>query len=312
MPRRSAAAARLNESIATERAEALRRQVYISQVNLAYQECLSNNVGRARELIASCPADLRGWEWSFVNRQCHLDLHSFRESAPAVNDVRLEPGRAPRRLGDGALRPNQDGVSGELIIRDADTGKQVFTRRGLRGGIRALEFSPDGRGIAVAYARQLAVWDLDNGEERFHKTGPGTFPCENLAFSPDGRNIIASYGSFNQGGVGLAQIVDARTGAQLGETIPGHENGVWGVAYSPDGREVALTSADLIEVWDLATRKPVRSLRGHSGFIYTVHYSPDGRYLASGGMDTTVKLWDLRNRRPGPLIPRARRLRPRG
>ncbi len=288
----SAAQARLNESIATERAEALRRQGYISQVNLAYQECIGNNVGRARELIASCPADLRGWEWSFVNRQCHLDLQTFRESAPAVNDVDWSPDGRLVASGTGALLPDQEGVSGELIVRDADSGKEVFARRGLRGGVRALEFSPDGHGIAVVYARQLAVWDLDTGQERFNKTGPGTFPSENLAFSPDGRRIIASYGSFNQGGIGLAQIVDARTGAQVGETIPGHENGVWGVAYSPDGRQVALTSADLIEVWDLATRKPVRSLRGHSGFIYTVNYSPDGKYLASGGMDTTVRLWD--------------------
>jgi len=289
---RSATAARSNEKIATERAEALRRQVYVSQVNLAYQECLGNNVGRARELLASCPADLRGWEWSFVNRQCHLDLHTFRESAPAVNDVDWSPDGRSVASGTGALLPNQDGVTGELVIRDADSGKEVFARRGLRGGIRALEFSSDGRGIAVGYARQLAVWDLDTGKERFNKTGPGPLPIENLAFSPDGRSIVASYGSFNQGGVGLAQIVDASTGAQVGETIPGHENGVWGVAYSPDGSQVALTSADLIEVWDLATRKPVLWLRGHSGFIYAVTFSPDGKYLASGGMDTTVKLWD--------------------
>jgi len=295
----SAIAAQSNERIANERADALRRQVYVSQVNLAYEECLRNNVGRARELLASCPPDQRGWEWSFVDRQCHQDLHTFRESAPAVNDVDWSPDGRLVASGTGALLPNENGVMGQLVIRDADTGNEVFTRSGLRGGIRALEFSPDGRGIAVAYARQLAVWDLDTGQERFNKTGPASLPIENLAFSPDGRRIVASYGSFNQGGVGLAQIVDASTGARDGETIPGHENGVWGVAYSPDGRQVALTSADLIEIWDVATRQSILSLRGHSGFTYAVTYSPDGKYLASGGMDTTVKLWD---RATGRLI----------
>ncbi len=123
-------------------------------------------------------------------------------------------------------------------------------------------------------------------------TPAGAFPVEKLAFSPDGRSIIAGYGLFDQTGIGFAQIVDASTGAQVGETIPGHENGVWCVAYSPDGRQVALTGADVIEVWDLAPRRPVLSLRGHSGFIYAVTFSPDGKYLASGGMDTTIKLWD--------------------
>ncbi len=108
-----------------------------------------------------------------MNRQCHLDLQTFRESAPAVNDVDWSPDGRLVASGTGALLPDQEGVSGELIIRNADTGRVVFARRGLRGGVRALEFSPDGRGIAVVYARQLAVWDLDTGQERFNKTGPG-------------------------------------------------------------------------------------------------------------------------------------------
>jgi WD40 repeat protein len=288
----NAAVARAHEDTAIDQAKKLRRQVYISHVNLAYEECLGNNVGRARDLLAKCEHDLRGWEWLFVDRQCHLELHTFRESAPAVNDVDWSPDGRFVASGTGDHMPNRDDVAGELVVRDAHTGKEVFVRRGLRGGVRALEFSPDGRGIAVAYGRQLAVWDVDTGRERFNKTGPGTLPIENLAFAPDGRIIVASYGSFNQGGVGLAQLVDAATGAQVGETIPGHENGVWGVAFSPDGSQVALTSADVIDVWDAKTREPVLSLRGHSGFIYAVTFSPDGKFLASGGMDTTVKLWD--------------------
>src|SRR5262249_53519428 len=154
-----------NERIANERAEALRRQVYVSFVNFAYHECLGKDFVRARELLASCPADLRGWEWSFVNRQCHLALHTFSESAPAVNDVKWSPDGRFIASATGALLSNQEGVTGDVIIRDADTGKEAFARHGLRGGVRALGFSPDGHGIAVAYAQQLAVWDLDSGKE---------------------------------------------------------------------------------------------------------------------------------------------------
>ena len=91
------------------RAEVLRRQDYISRVNLALSECLGNNVARALELLDGCPEDLRGWEWDYVWRQCHLDLRTFHEpGGQSVNGVAFSP--------DGTRVAS---VSGAFMVRRA-------------------------------------------------------------------------------------------------------------------------------------------------------------------------------------------------
>ena len=76
---------------ANRRAEELRRKNYIGSVNLALSECLGNNVARALELLDGCPKDLRGWEWDYAWRQCHLDLGTFRQSGQTLNGVAFSP-----------------------------------------------------------------------------------------------------------------------------------------------------------------------------------------------------------------------------
>lgn len=69
---------------------------------------------------------------------------------------------------------------------------------------------------------------------------------------------------------------------------------VWGVAYSPDGRLVALASTDhVVSIWDAATGKRFRDLRGHTAEVSGVAFSSNGKWLATSGADATVRLWDV-------------------
>ena len=78
----------------------------------------------------------------------------------------------------------------------------------------------------------------------------------------------------------------------------GHTDEVLAVALSPDGRTALSASTDrTLTLWDLATRKKLRSFTGHGGDVSSVVFSSDGRF-ALAGVDTRfgpgeMKLWDV-------------------
>ena len=277
-------------TIATEKAEALRRKDYNSRIYLAYRECLDNNVNYALELLNGCPTDLRGWEWNYVYRQCRLDLQSFDDKGASVNAVAFSPDGKFVASGSGAFLGSS---YGDLIIREVATGKEVH-RAGFPDGIQTLAFSPDGKRLALGHGPNITLFDTSSFHEIFNKSsGPNTI--DSVAFTPDSARVITGSG----GEPGYVKFWDAATGEQLGDSLSAFEGSEANIAVSPDGRELAVTASGRVEVWELPSRKPLRTLKGHYSFVYAVAYSPDGRYLASGSFDTTIRLWD---RATGNLI----------
>jgi WD40 repeat protein len=71
------------------------------------------------------------------------------------------------------------------------------------------------------------------------------------------------------------------------QTLAGHTELVYSIAYSPDGKLIATGSFDkAVKLWDAATGKEVKTFggpTGHQNLVLSVTFSPDGRQIASAG-----------------------------
>jgi WD40 repeat protein len=120
------------------------------------------------------------------------------------------------------------------------------------------------------------------------------FSSEQLANNlPLGLLLGAEAINNGDSGAGLRAALDARPFAP--SFLSGHDDTVYGLAYSPDGTRLVSGGMDFnAVVWDTATGHPVGSrLSGHSDSIFNMAFSPNGRYVASASPDHSVMLWNM-------------------
>jgi WD40 repeat protein len=93
------------------------------------------------------------------------------------------------------------------------------------------------------------------------------------------------------------QVYAARTGKLLWQSVSPNRAGA--LALSPNGNLLAVWTKGLcdVQIWDLRTGKPIRSLvlRGDAKDRHSARlaWSPDNRMLAVGGLDSSVRLWEV-------------------
>ena len=89
------------------------------------------------------------------------------------------------------------------------------------------------------------------------------------------------------------RLWDSDTGEHL-QTLEGHTDNIWCVAFSPDALTLASGSVDrTIRLWNASTREHLRTLEGHTDSVLSVAFSLDSGTLASASTDGTILLWEL-------------------
>jgi WD40 repeat protein len=172
---------------------------------------------------------------------------------------------------------------------------------------QAVAFSPDGKTLAVVGGNSadgtLALWDISNpaAPSRLAARDGVYFP-DAVAFSPDGTLLVTASGTITGSNSGTITGHTRTTFwdiTSLGSPRPVATIPVWdgdgGIAFSPDGRTLALALGSEASLWNVTNpAQPglLATLVGHTDDIVAMAFSPDGQTLATAGLDNNAILWN--------------------
>jgi WD40 repeat protein/tRNA A-37 threonylcarbamoyl transferase component Bud32 len=189
-----------------------------------------------------------------------------------------------------------------------------------------VQFSPDGRRLAVGHGRQISLWTVPELEPVGALAVPQTVSAVS-AFLSEGRTMavvdklggvhlfdlaapdrVRSF-AMHRGIIydiaarddGLALVTAGQDGTArifspedpASPVVLAHPAPVHGAAWSPEGRHVVTTARDgVVRLWPAKGGDPV-VLGTHPGAGMKVSFSPDGRRVLSGSSDGNARVWWL-------------------
>ncbi|XP_017468316.1 PREDICTED: protein groucho isoform X6 [Rhagoletis zephyria] len=198
--------------------------------------------------------------------------------------------------GEGSLQPvpfPSDALVGVGIPRHA---RQINT---LSHGevVCAVTISNPTKYVYTGGKGCVKVWDISQPNNKNPVSQLDCLQRDNYIRSvkllPDGRTLIVGGEASNLSIWDLASPTP-RIKAELTSAAPA----CYALAISPDSKVCFSCCSDgNIAVWDLHNEILVRQFQGHTDGASCIDISPDGSRLWTGGLDNTVRSWDLREGR---------------
>ncbi len=284
--------ARNSQVLADQRRRQAEESRYAADMRLALQAAEEGDLGRALNFVRRYQAphgreDIRGFEWRFLWRLFQGDsLATLHSHTDRVDSVAFSPDGTRLASGGNDALLNLIDVAAQKVVRSLRLDKR---------GVNWVEFSPDGKTLAVATgnwehweeAGRVFLYDAESLELRAEL--PGHSKAVNVAtFSADGK-LLATGGEDNRVLVWkLPRTPDAKP-----IELAGRQVGVNGLAFSDDATLLAAGSGDgHLQVWRLPAMELITDQVVHDSGIMSLTFAPKGTTLIIGTRDGPVLYWD--------------------
>ncbi|GBP31611.1 Transducin-like enhancer protein 3-B [Eumeta japonica] len=200
----------------------------------------------------------------------HVSAEGQMQPVPFPPDALMGPGIPRHARQVSAL------AHGEVVCAVTVSSPTKYVYTGGKGCVKVWDISQPSK----APVSQLDCLQRDNY-------------IRSVKLLPDGRTLIVGGEASNLSIWDLASPTP-RIKAELTSSAPA----CYALAISPDSKVCFSCCSDgNIAVWDLHNQTLVRQFQGHTDGASCIDISADGTKLWTGGLDNTVRSWDLREGR---------------
>ncbi len=179
-------------------------------------------------------------------------------------------------------------------IWDVASGQLLRTLLGHTDQVSSLAFSSDGSRLFSGGGDQgIRIWNLESTMPSLTLAGHRGSVWSAVP-SPDGR-LLATGGADH-----VIRIWDLASGKELRQ-LTGHNGPITSIGFLADGKSLISTSGDRsVRYWTSIEGGPGQQFAGPGPEIspspmqfLASAVAPDGLHLATGGSDSTVRIWDI-------------------